>query len=70
MDIPRLFRRTNKDVPNKPSPYVDQLLLPVREFHEKYNNLDKNILVKWIHGVFKALSIQLSNSSVTISMRY
>ena len=59
-DIPRLFRRTNKDIPTKPFSYVDQLLVPVREFHAKHKDQGENA-TRWILGVLKALSIQLSD---------
>lgn len=35
-DIPRLYRKTNRDVPTKPCPYVEEVLLPAKKFYENY----------------------------------
>lgn len=31
-DIPRLYRKTNRDVPSRAAPYVEQMLRPARHF--------------------------------------
>lgn len=34
-DIPRLYRKTNRDAPTKPCNYVEQILKPAKTFHTK-----------------------------------
>lgn len=34
-DIPRLYRKTNRDAPTKPCSYVEQILKPNKSFHTK-----------------------------------
>lgn len=35
-DIPRLFRKTNKDVPTRPCAYVEHMVAPLRAFRSSY----------------------------------
>lgn len=35
-DIPRLYRKTNREIPSKACSYVDQILEPARQFSIKY----------------------------------
>lgn len=37
-DIPRLYRKTNREIPSKPCAYVDQMLDPSRQFMQHYSN--------------------------------
>lgn len=59
-DIPRLYRRTNKEVPTKPSTYVNQLLTALQDFHRSHANQEVNPEV-WIGEALKILSQQLSS---------
>lgn len=34
-DIPRLYRKTNRDAPTKPCNYVEQIVKPAKSFHAK-----------------------------------
>lgn len=36
-DIPRLYRKTNREAPTKPCNYVDQILKPAKSFIEAYS---------------------------------
>ncbi|KAK3718770.1 hypothetical protein QZH41_014037 [Actinostola sp. cb2023] len=38
-NIPRLYRRTNKEVPSKPSPFVAVVTKPLQEFQEEFKDL-------------------------------
>ncbi|KAH3850726.1 conserved oligomeric Golgi complex subunit 2-like [Dreissena polymorpha] len=38
-DIPRLYRRTNREVPSKPSTYISAMLKPVTMFMEEHGEL-------------------------------
>ncbi|KAL3872688.1 hypothetical protein ACJMK2_035898 [Sinanodonta woodiana] len=38
-DIPRLYRRTNRDVPSKPSAYIGNLVKPLRMFVEEHGDI-------------------------------
>lgn len=58
-DIPRLYRRTNKDSPTKASSYVNQLLAGIKDFRSLHVNRSE-LVTEWTHGVIKALSLQLS----------
>ena len=58
-DIPRLYRRTNKDAPSKAFSYVSHLLAAVKEFRVQYMDQTES-LTQWTHDVIKALSLQLS----------
>lgn len=59
IDIPRLYRRTNKDAPTKPFAYVSQLLSALEEFRTRHIDRTES-LQQWTDGVIKALSTQLS----------
>lgn len=37
-DIPRLYRKTNRDAPKMPCNYVEQILKPCKSFHTKNSN--------------------------------
>lgn len=37
-DIPRLYRKTNRDEPKQPCNYVEQILKPNKSFHAKNSN--------------------------------
>lgn len=58
-DIPRLYRKTNREIPSKPCAYVDQMLDPSRQFKQQYAN---NIDAETSHGIcrqlFSSLNIQ------------
>jgi hypothetical protein len=67
-DIPRLYRRTNKDAPTKAFSYVTHLLAAIREFRAQHMDRTES-LTQWTHGVIKALSLQLSiQMSVRLSL--
>ncbi|XP_036320588.1 conserved oligomeric Golgi complex subunit 2 isoform X3 [Rhagoletis pomonella] len=34
-DLPRLYRKTNREIPSKPSAYVDQILRPLKSFQKQ-----------------------------------
>ena len=47
-DIQRLYRRTNRQVPSKPCPYIVSVLLPIQEFYTKTSSICANdILQNW-----------------------
>lgn len=56
-DIPRLYRRTNKDAPTKASSYVSHLLAGIKDFRALHVN-HSELVSKWSDGVIKALSVQ------------
>lgn len=48
-DVPRLFRRTNRDAPTKPSSYVTNVLKPAIMFVEENSSfLDVDVLSPWM----------------------
>lgn len=58
-DIPRLFRRTNRDVPTKPCGYVALLLAPPNEFHATYRaGVEPKVLREWLTLVMSAVTEQ------------
>ena len=47
-DIQRLYRRTNRQVPSKPCPYIVSVLLPLQEFHTSASAIcPKDIVHNW-----------------------
>jgi hypothetical protein len=62
-DIPRLFRKTNRDVPSKHLPYVDQIVEPINDFTKKYsNNYQSEVVKKILQDLFSKITIQYYQS--------
>ncbi|KAK3093714.1 hypothetical protein FSP39_019157 [Pinctada imbricata] len=60
-DIPRLYRRTNKDVPSKPSTYVANTFKPIQLFRDEHSEvLKKSLLVTILQQVFSSVAEQYS----------
>lgn len=58
-DIPRLYRKTNREIPSKPCGYVGQVLEPVRQFAAKYrNNIDEIVVSEILCNIFGSLNKQ------------
>lgn len=58
-DIPRLFRKTNRDVPAKHLPYVDQIIQPVANFIQvNSKNYQKHVVRRILNETFNQLTIQ------------
>jgi conserved oligomeric Golgi complex subunit 2 len=58
-DIPRLFRKTNRDVPTKHLPYVDQIISPIKEFKKNYaKNYQTDVVARILKETFNQLTIQ------------
>ena len=55
-DIPRLYRRTNREIPSKPCPYVVSTILPVQEFFTKNSICDKGRLHEWSIQILSAVA--------------
>lgn len=45
-DIPRLYRKTNRDAPKQPCNYVEQILKPNKSFHSKNSNKISSDVIK------------------------
>ncbi|XP_030052295.1 conserved oligomeric Golgi complex subunit 2 [Microcaecilia unicolor] len=51
LDVPRLYRRTNKEVPTKALPYVDNALKPLHQLQNEYKDiLKQSIIHGWLKG--------------------
>uniref|UniRef100_A0ABM5FWN7 Conserved oligomeric Golgi complex subunit 2 n=2 Tax=Pogona vitticeps TaxID=103695 RepID=A0ABM5FWN7_9SAUR len=51
LEIPRLYRRTNKEVPTKALPYVDSALKPFFQLKEEYKEILKPAIIEhWLEG--------------------
>ncbi|XP_040285369.1 conserved oligomeric Golgi complex subunit 2 isoform X2 [Bufo bufo] len=51
LEVPRLYRRTNKEVPTKASPYVDSALKPLCQLQQEYGNTVKEVTrQEWLKG--------------------
>ncbi|KAJ7342235.1 hypothetical protein JRQ81_009796 [Phrynocephalus forsythii] len=51
LEIPRLYRRTNKEVPTKALPYVDSALKPFFQLKEEYKEILKPTIIEhWLEG--------------------
>lgn len=58
-DIPRLYRKTNREIPSKPCAYVDQMLDPSRQFKQQYsNNIGLETCQEICRKLFSSLNIQ------------
>ena len=59
-DIPRLYRRTNKEAPTKAFAYVHQLLAPLVEFRRRH--ADAADVHLWTDRVLQTTAKQLTES--------
>uniref|UniRef100_A0A8C6X7Y5 Conserved oligomeric Golgi complex subunit 2 n=1 Tax=Naja naja TaxID=35670 RepID=A0A8C6X7Y5_NAJNA len=51
LEIPRLYRRTNKEVPTKALPYVDSALKPFHQLKNDYKDILKPAVIEqWLEG--------------------
>ncbi|XP_070807096.1 conserved oligomeric Golgi complex subunit 2 [Pituophis catenifer annectens] len=51
LEIPRLYRRTNKEVPTKALPYVDSALKPFHQLKNDYKDtLKPAVIEQWLEG--------------------
>ncbi|XP_054927704.1 conserved oligomeric Golgi complex subunit 2 isoform X2 [Dermacentor andersoni] len=58
-DIPRLYRRTNREVPSKPSSYVQQILLPLATLKDQSSqNPNLNWDLDWTVSVLEEVTKQ------------
>ncbi|XP_040156803.1 conserved oligomeric Golgi complex subunit 2 [Anopheles arabiensis] len=58
-DIPRLYRKTNRDVPSRCCAYVEQLLAPVDSFRKGYNSMiGVEAMRDFQIGVFNHVTVQ------------
>jgi hypothetical protein len=59
MDIPRLFRRTNREDPTKPSSYIQLSLTPIVEFNAKYEGIvNRQRMKAWLSAISLAMAKQ------------
>lgn len=58
-DIPRLYRKTNRDIPSKPCGYVDQMIEPSRQFRQQYlNDVGDETCQQICRQMFSTLNVQ------------
>lgn len=58
-DIPRLYRKTNREAPTKPCNYIEQILKPAKSFHSKNTGkIAQDIIMKCITKSFSHLNRQ------------
>ncbi|XP_043265322.1 conserved oligomeric Golgi complex subunit 2 [Colletes gigas] len=55
-DIPRLFRRTKRDVPTKPCAYVKNALAFLINFHSNYKKVIPDNVNCWLESAFSSLT--------------
>jgi len=56
-DIPRLYRRTNRELPTKPCTYLIALLDPILRFdNENRLRCSSQVISEWLSIIFRALS--------------
>uniref|UniRef100_A0A336KZD7 Conserved oligomeric Golgi complex subunit 2 n=1 Tax=Culicoides sonorensis TaxID=179676 RepID=A0A336KZD7_CULSO len=62
-DIPRLYRKTNREIPTKNCAYVDHTLAATKEFHEKYNkSIGMEKVSQFLINIFTELTDQYYNA--------
>ena len=47
-DIPRMYRRTNRDTPSKPCPYIASVVSGFVEFYAGHKTTDRKTLTMWL----------------------
>jgi hypothetical protein len=58
-DIPRLFRKTNREVPTKQLPYVDNILMVIDDFDQKHKkDFEAGVFQRLLENVFSHATIQ------------
>ncbi|XP_074648314.1 conserved oligomeric Golgi complex subunit 2-like [Tubulanus polymorphus] len=58
-DIPRLYRRTNREVPTKSSPYVSSIAKPIHSFIDEHKDIIRTERKKiWITQILRNLTSQ------------
>ncbi|XP_077290778.1 conserved oligomeric Golgi complex subunit 2 [Arctopsyche grandis] len=58
-DIPRLFRKTNRDIPTKPCTYVNALMKCPIDFYNLYlNAIGKDQVILWLEDIFSIITTQ------------
>lgn len=57
-DIPRLFRRTNREVPTKPCAYVSNVVEPLATFHAEYNSAIPHLVTRVLESTLSTVSEQ------------
>lgn len=58
-DIPRLYRKTNREAPTKPCNYIEQILKPAKSFHSKNTGkIAPEIITKCVTQSFSHLNRQ------------
>lgn len=56
-DLPRMYRKTNREVPTKNSIYMDQMLKPIRNFQENsISKVGKETTTRILYKVFESLT--------------
>ncbi|XP_046424496.1 conserved oligomeric Golgi complex subunit 2 [Neodiprion fabricii] len=70
-DIPRLFRRTNREVPTKPCTYVSHVIEPLTNFYMEYNSAIPGLVTKLLESTVSLVSEQylLSVTDVLTSVQ-
>lgn len=62
-DIPRLFRKTNREVPSKHLPYVDQIIQPINDFDQMHRkSYQAEVFQKILRDLFCQTTIQYYQS--------
>ncbi|XP_058450646.1 conserved oligomeric Golgi complex subunit 2 [Malaya genurostris] len=62
-DIPRLYRKTNREVPSKCCQYMEQLIQPSRNFRDQYNSLvGDERLKEFLTDVYGSLTTSYHNT--------
>ena len=65
-DIPRLYRRTNRDIPSKPCTYLTTLLVPITSFRSDHSSVQSSH--QWMVSIFNTITAQyLSNVSEVLA---
>uniref|UniRef100_A0A1A9W2U1 Conserved oligomeric Golgi complex subunit 2 n=1 Tax=Glossina brevipalpis TaxID=37001 RepID=A0A1A9W2U1_9MUSC len=61
-DLPRLYRKTNRDVPTRCSSYVEQILKPLKTFHDnQLSNLGEKVIKSILQSVLNKLTKDYSD---------
>lgn len=67
-DIPRLYRRTNREAPTKCFSYVHQMLSVINDFRSLHQNHAKKV-DEWTRSVLQILTKQLSPCCIVVLLQ-
>lgn len=67
-EVPRLYRRTNRDTPTRSLPYIDNMLESPLAFHSQHHN--HALISQWLVTIFSDITKQWDTSTFYSLTKY